>query len=169
MAFKVRKNGSWVDSTSVKVKKAGVWQEAQTIWKKISGDWVQVYNSAPWTWYIKLDISGIWLPLTNDSISLNSYTDSDNPDSNYIDMKYVDKDGNNYVDVNGIETPSYRTIIRNGDVSPALDMGSNEIRLDSNIYGALPTSATFYIAIYSDESEVIRSTNYATLTIHEPI
>lgn len=165
MALKVRKNGNWVDSTSVKVKKGGVWQEAKTIWKKISGDWVKIYNSVPWTWYIKLDTSEDWLPLTNNSIILESYADSDNPASNYVDMKYVDNNGNDYVDVNEIEYPSYRTIIRDGDVFPALDSGSNEIPLDSNMYSVLPKSGTFYIAIYSDETEVIRSTNYATLTI----
>lgn len=169
MALKVFKSNSWQTATGIQVKKSGVWQTAKTVWKKINGDWIQLYNSAPWTWYIKLSSSNIWLPLTNDNISLNAYTDSDNQEYEGVDLKYVNPLGEDYVVINSIESSSYRTIIRSGDVSPSFDAGSNEIRLDSNIYGTLPTSATFYIAIYSDETEVVRSTNYATLTIHEPI
>lgn len=167
MPFKVYKNGSWVNANSIRVKKDGLWQDAKQVWKKISGTWIKVFDRENFNWYVKLSTSNTWIKLTDNNTVFNitPVLAPEDTSSIYLDIKYVNDFEENYTEYYGVESSSLRTIVLSGDLAPTFELGNNEIVMNVESYGSLPTSGTFCLGVYSDEDELFRSTNYITMNI----
>ena len=167
MAFKVFKSNSWKDATSMMVKKDGSWQNAKQIWKRISGTWVKVFDRESFSWYIKLSTSSTWIKITDNSTTINVQpaTYPDDVSSIYLDIKYVNDFNENYTEFYGVESASLRTVVTSGYLFPTFDSGSNEIIMNSESYDSIPANGQFHLAVFSDEDELFRSSNYITMNI----